>query len=130
MVYTNYNRRTDAEILQELRRIFGEEENGEGRYVYFGGESNAPENVDNVVWEEPYRDEVESAEDNVDVMSDNAGVGTLLYSADHEGHGGKVERHNELKHHMSVDEQTVMELLDNGNAVSYTHLTLPTIYSV
>ena len=38
-----------------------------------------------------------------------------MYSDDHEGHGGKVARDNELKHHMSVDDITVMDRLDNEN---------------
>ena len=70
----------------------------------FGGDSNEPGNVDDVVWEEPYRDEVDSSDDNVDFISDNFCIGTPLYSDDHEGYGGKVARDNELKHTMKVDE--------------------------
>ena len=94
LMYTDYNRRSDAEILQELRRLFGEEENWQGRYIYLGGDSIEPGNVDDVVWEEPYRDEVESSDDNVDVIIDNAGTGTSLYSDDHDGHRGKEVRGN------------------------------------
>ena len=105
-MYTDYNRRRDAEILQELRRLFGEEENGQGRYVYLSGDSNEPGNVDDVVWEEPYRDEVESSDDNVGVILDNTGIGTPLYSDDQDGHRGKEARDNEMKHTMSVDENS------------------------
>ena len=78
--------------MQERRRIFGEEEKGKGMYVYFDGDSNAPGNVDDVVWEEPYRDEVDQSDDNVDIICDKAGTGNPLYSDDHEGHAGKVAR--------------------------------------
>ena len=94
LVYNTYVRRTETQILQELRRIFGGEENGEGRYVYLGGESNAHGNVDDVVWEDPYRDEVEWAGENVNAISNNAGIGTTFSSDDHEGHGGKLAREN------------------------------------
>ena len=71
-----------------------------------GCDSYQPGNVDDVVWDELYTDEVDPRDDNVDVIDYNTGTGTPIYSEDLDGHGGKVKRYNELRNYMTGEEQT------------------------